>query len=511
VGAAAWAGGASLHGAEADTLTVSIFHTTDLHGHLLPTSTYDGVPDVGGLARCATRIREWRKAQPHSLTLDIGDLYQGTEVGLRTKGAVMIDCLNHLDYDAWVIGNHEFDWGFESLAGAVQRSAMPVLACNAKVEGKAAGAHESGPWAKLAPAIVREVGGFRIGVVGITTPGMPYWFPPELLGSFEAADPIDSLRQTVRRIEAEQKPDAILLAGHMGLRADDDFANRVTSITQAIPKAAAFLGGHTHKDMRFQLVSGVPYTQANYHGINLGRVDLVFDAHSRRLLKVTVDTHPMGSDVALDPAIMSLAKAPLDEASAALAMPVGILAEPMGVATALGRPSDVERLIATGIIAGMKQRGVAVDGVIHGLFWPKGDVLAGPKTVNDIWEILPFENQVVTADLNPAQVLAVARSLAGSRGSRSFLGVAMQIEGSGKHRRIARVTLPDGSPLPDHKPFRVAMNSFDAASGGRQLLDLADVLRQPGVRRSLHPVQTRQMLIDFFVDRKTVRKSDLTV
>ena len=50
---------------------------------------------------------------PNSILIDVGDVYQGTDVSLRNKGALMIDLLNHLKYDAWVVGNHEFDWGME--------------------------------------------------------------------------------------------------------------------------------------------------------------------------------------------------------------------------------------------------------------------------------------------------------------------------------------------------------------------------------------------------------------
>src|SRR5277367_3036387 len=83
-----------------DVVTVSILHTTDLHGHILPTVDYNGHPDLGGLARCAAQIRQWRLGNPNSLLIDIGDVYQGTEVGLRSRGATMIRCLNALNYDA---------------------------------------------------------------------------------------------------------------------------------------------------------------------------------------------------------------------------------------------------------------------------------------------------------------------------------------------------------------------------------------------------------------------------
>ncbi|MDA7651755.1 hypothetical protein N8601_01975, partial [Akkermansiaceae bacterium] len=60
-GAAAWMSAPSCLAGQRSIKTISLFHTTDLHGHILPSKTYDGIGDVGGLARCATQIRKWRK------------------------------------------------------------------------------------------------------------------------------------------------------------------------------------------------------------------------------------------------------------------------------------------------------------------------------------------------------------------------------------------------------------------------------------------------------------------
>src|SRR5437762_9350295 len=122
-----------------DTVTISILHTTDLHGHILPTADYNGNPDFGGLARCVTQIRRWRRQNRNSILIDVGDVYQGTEAGLHSKGELMIDLFNYLKYDAWIIGNHEFDWGIEPFSHAVARSTMPVLAANTLLEGRPAG------------------------------------------------------------------------------------------------------------------------------------------------------------------------------------------------------------------------------------------------------------------------------------------------------------------------------------------------------------------------------------
>ncbi|HET7512113.1 MAG TPA: metallophosphoesterase, partial [Chthoniobacterales bacterium] len=131
----------------ADLARISVIHTTDLHGHVLPTLDYGGRADLGGFARCATQIALWREGNPNSLLIDVGDVYQGTQFSLNDQGASMIDLFNLLRYDAWIIGNHEFDWGMEPFLHASRRSEMPVLAAN--VTGAT----------RIQPFLLKEIGG----------------------------------------------------------------------------------------------------------------------------------------------------------------------------------------------------------------------------------------------------------------------------------------------------------------------------------------------------------------
>jgi len=496
-----WASGADDGGG----VKVSIFHTTDLHGHIIPTESYEGVGDLGGLARCAAQIRQWREESPNHLLIDVGDVYQGTDVGYRTRGKVMVDCLNALRYDAWVVGNHEFDWGIDPFVESLQRSSMPVLAANASLEGRASGTLDPArtPFGKVAPFLLKEVAGFRIGVVGVTTPGLPYWFQPAFIKGFEPTDPIEAVRRAVAEL-TRRKADAIVLAVHMGTRSrGDDFANHVDALTKAFPATAVVLAGHTHKDIPNQRVNGVLYTQANYFGLNAGRVDLVFDPNTRKLIGVQADTKRMDSSVALDPQVMSLAQADLDASAKVLETPAGKLLDPFSVRSAPGKPSDVERLIATSVAASLAKRGVKVDGVLHGLF-SDSDVAPGDKTIGDLWKILPYENFIITGDLSPEELAVVMGEIisgSASKNERNLMGFQVRLEtGSGKTRLLG-ISDANGAPLQGGRRYRIAMNTFDASSGGQRMMKLREIMRSPAARATLQPVQTRDALIDYFADR----------
>lgn len=504
----------SLAGAAAlssgDTVCISIFHTTDLHGHILPTSDYHGVNDLGGFARCAAQIRKWRRQNRNSILIDVGDVYQGTEVGLRSKGELMIDLFNHLKYDAWIAGNHEFDWGIETFANACARSTMPVLAANAVIEGKVAGdiSDSRNPFSGIQPAIVKEIAGIKIAVIGVTTPGMPFWHRPEFLGGIEFQHPAGPVRRAIAKAKSDGA-DAIVLAGHMGLKArtgGDDFANSVMALTSEFPNVAAFIAGHTHQPIPSRLTNGVLLTQADHFGIHLGRVDLFFDRNSKRLLDRQATCALMDKQVRLDRVVLSRAKPALDQAEIALNQPIGELADTLHVRAQPGEPSDVEKLIGAAMMEALQQQGVAVDGALHGLFDQKSDLPPGPKTVGDVWNILPYENYIVTAALTPEQIKMALEEIYVSHETRSLLGLRVLTEGRGYDRRVVSITRDDGQPLVRDQRYVIALNSFDSRSAGHRFMKLRAFVEAPEANCRLHQVQTRDALIEYFQRHQMVRR-----
>ena len=325
-----------------DRVCISILHTTDIHGHILPTIDYSGTPDMGGLARCVTQIRRWRRKNRNTILIDVGDVYQGTDVALRSKGQVMIDLFNHLRYDAWVVGNHEFDWGMKPFLNALEKSKMPVLAANASLEGRASGEirDPNDPLRKVQPYIIKDRRNpyrhYRH-----YDPGMPFWFRPEFTQGFEVAYPVEPVRRAIRKAKGEGAH-AIVLSGHMGLKArvgGGHFANNVMSLTSEFPEASVFIAGHTHQSIPSRLTNGVLFTQSDHYGIHVGRVDLVFDRNSRKLVSRHARCELMDSRFALDSRVISRAKPLLSESESALSQPIGDLPKPCAFAPIRMRPA----------------------------------------------------------------------------------------------------------------------------------------------------------------------------
>src|SRR6266540_49180 len=493
-----------------DTVCISILHTTDVHGHILPTSDYDGNPDRGGLARCVTQIRRWRRQNRNSILIDVGDVYQGTEVSLRNKGELMIDLFNHLGYDAWVVGNHEFDWGIEAFHQALQRSTMPVLAANTILEGKPASefADAKHPLAKIQPSILKEIAGIKLAIIGITTPGMSFWLPREFTRGIDFQQPVEPVRRAIARAKSEGA-DAIVLTGHMGLKprtGGDDFANSVVALTSEFPDVAVFIAGHTHQAIPSRLTNGVLFTQADHFGIHAGRVDLLFDRNSKKLLRRDAMCELMDKRLGIDQIVLSRAKSQLAESGTAVSEPIGELAETLRGRSRSGRPSDVERLIGAAIMEMLLERNVPVDGVMHGTFDDKADLIAGPKTVNDVWKIIPYENYIVTAQLSPEEMKTAMEDVFASHEKRNLLGFDVKTEGRGDGCKIVSLTLANREPLDRNKKYVIAFNSFDARSGGHHFMKLRALLERPEANCTLHPLQTRDALVGYFQRHKIVHR-----
>jgi 2',3'-cyclic-nucleotide 2'-phosphodiesterase (5'-nucleotidase family) len=448
--------------------------------------------DVGGMARCATIIRKWRRENPDSLLLDIGDVYQGTAVGHATRGNLMMKIFNRLGYDAWTPGNHDFDWGPECLRENLALSKPAVLAANLTAGGKSMG-RADGDWKSVRPWVMRHVGGFRIALIGLVTPGLPYWLAPETLGDVEVRHPLESLRRSIAEARAD-KADAIVVMAHMGWRVADDFANPLRELLKEAPGVDVLLAGHTHQDEPSWDFAGVLCSQASYHGIHCGRMDLIFDPDSRRLVGREAMTQLMDTTYELDPAVMEAAGPDLAMSAASMTRKLGRVTREIRGA---GRDNELVRLFCECFSEALSRNGTPVDGVFHGTFG-SGNLPRGEITVGDCWSLLPYENLLMTAVLTAEDLIEVVREerLRG-KSDRILWPFEITLNRAGEVTRFEH----RGKPVAPKSEFTIAFNSYDGQSAGQSLMRLRGILSQPAAKRKVTVIDTRGALIDGILNR----------
>jgi 5'-nucleotidase / UDP-sugar diphosphatase len=495
-GTGAWLGASAFSFAaeQQDTKTVSIFHTTDLHGHIVPTQSYTGVMDVGGFARCASCIRQWRQQSPDSLLVDIGDVYQGTAESLINGGKLMIGLFNRLGYDAWTLGNHDFDWGAEILEGNLAISKSPILTGNIERSGQKAGSLE-GVWKSVLPWVIKEVGGFRIALIGLITPGLPFWLAPETLAGVAATDPTTSLKQSIAEARAS-KADAIVVMGHMGFRKEDDFANPLREILRDNSNVDVFLAGHTHQDQPVWEVGSVLCSQASYHGIHCGRVDLTFDRASRKIINRQAFTMLMDQRFDLDPVVMEIAQPELKKADEQMTRMLGVVKETI---SGKGRGSRLVQLYCELFSEALSRNGTPVDGIFHGTF-DTGDVPVGPIRVADCWKMLPYENLLGIAEVTAEELIEIVREDRKDRSDRLLWPFELEMDRQGEPVRY----LYQGEPVAAGRRFKIGFNSYDMQSGGRRLMRLREIVSQPAAVRQTTKLDTRSALMDGILNRREI-------
>jgi len=466
---------------------ITILHTTDLHGHVLPARDYDGTEGVGGLLRCATAITEIKARVPNVLLVDCGDLYQGGRESHATQGAIMNKAIAWLGYDAWVIGNHEFDWGWPILATRLSESRVPVLAGN--VRARPGTAH---PLPMLKPFVIKDVDGVRIAMVGLTTPAIPSWSRPRLLGDLIFESSVESLRRIMPQVKAT-RPDIIVLLVHQGFRAfGDNHANEINAIARAFPEFDLILGGHSHQPVESVNVHGILYAQAGYYGLWLGRVDLEFDTVSRAVTDKTSMLMPIKGDVPEHEPLYNVLKADLEPIQQTASKEIGIASRSHSAKHQGTGQSDFQQILCEAI-AEATQAPI----VLHGVFSSEG-LNQGPILERDMWRLVPYENTLGVLHLTIAEITEILEDNAQLLQSSQFMGVygihyelhTYALPGN----RVRNVKLADGSIPHPRTRFRVALNSYVLASGGKRFPAARRLADTPLSRLEWISMETREAL-----------------
>lgn len=302
-------------------VAITILSTTDLHGNIYPIDYNTNKPEARGLARVATVVKQARKEAPRLLLLDSGDTIQGTPLTFHharidNKPAdPMMAVMSAIGYDAMAVGNHEYEFGFDVLNKARGEARFPWLSANTYKKGT--------DETYFQPFIVKQIEGVRVGIIGLTTPGMPSLENAELTYSkIEVRDPVREAMKWTALLREKEQVDLVVIAMHMGLEADlrtgEMFPgqlpheNAALAIANRVPGVDVILMGHTHREIPAVYINGVLLAQADKWGRSIARVDLYLEKITPggrwRVVAKSGRTIPAGEQVQPDPEVLRIAE-----------------------------------------------------------------------------------------------------------------------------------------------------------------------------------------------------------
>ena len=393
-----------------DRVQITILSTTDLHGNIDPIDYYTNKPDNRGLAKVATLIKRIRKENPNSLLIDSGDTIQGTPLesihGRKNNQPIdpMMLVMNSLNYDSMTVGNHEYNFGLKVLEKARGEAKFPWLSANTYDVGTQKTHYK--------PYIVKEVAGVKIGVLGLTTPGIPNWDNPPNYAGLEFREPVSEARKWVAVLRDQEKVDVVAIAMHMGLGEDlrsgevspgqVPHENEAIAIAQEVPGVDVIFMGHTHREVPSLYINGVLLTQANYWGKQLARADLYLQKNANgswRVYAKSARTLATDDRVEADPDVVKLAQPYDQETQEWLARVIGQSAEELTAKDARFRDTAILDLIQKVQLEAGK-----ADVSMVASFNSEARIAKGPVTVRDIAGLYVYENTLVVLEVTGQQL-----------------------------------------------------------------------------------------------------------
>jgi 5'-nucleotidase/UDP-sugar diphosphatase len=428
--------------------TIVLLHTNDLHGAVEPNE--DG---EGGLVNLVSLIDQVRAEDPdHTLLLDAGDSFQGTYVSNSTQGEVVMAAMNLAGYNAWALGNHEFDWGQEVLHSRIAQAGFPVLAAN--VRDAATGEL----WDAVEPYTIVQAGQTRVAVLGLAYPDTPTINEPQNVAGLEFQGAVETVRRYLP--ELEKQANLIVVLSHLGYDGDRLLASSVEGID-------VIVGGHSHLFLnRPEKVNGTIIVQAGAKGEVLGRLDLTVDLATGTVTGIADGKVllPVSGDVAnVNQEVKTLVDAALADAEETMNEPIGETARPLDPRRegefALGN-LVVDAMLAADV------DGRPADIAFHNNAGLRASLPKGPITFGQLYAVLPFDDELMAMDLSGAQVLEILeQSVAGRAGALQVAGLTFRFDPSKPGgQRVSEVTVGD-QPLDPAAIYRVVTIDYLAAGG----------------------------------------------
>ena len=470
---------------------ILMLETTDIHGYIVDASSGKPESFQHRMACIAHDVGEARSSGLYDdvILLDGGDLYQGTPVSNLTGGATVRAVVDRLKYDAVVLGNHEFDWDVTEYAADSRGTVppyelgdrfgdpdVPVLASNLYD----AGSGQRVPFTK--DYVILEKAGKRIAVIGYI-PDYHRDIMVSKIAPYRIDGSLERLDGLVRRVSAEERPDAVIILAHEGPE---------TVAAAMDPSLVALVaGGHTHQVSVGTAANGIPFIQGRCYAQGYASAVLVIgpqgcsveDARytsimeDRSLLLATEENAPH-----LDSEIMEMANAAWDAVSDRMGEVLGYIDKPV-----VSEWSAVGASSAGNWFTGLMLRATRPYGTVAAFYNTGGiradfTLPAGAETrtvtAYDVYSIAPFCNSWLVFEITGAELKQqLVNGLGHPNQGDQLSGLTFTYTATGnpdtprdkREYTILSITLSDGTPVDPEDTatlYRVCTSDYNATQPG---------------------------------------------
>ena len=386
---------------------LTIIGTSDTHGNIWGYSYEDMKESTGdGLARVSTYVSQVREENPNTILVDAGDTIQGTIMtdDLYSKDTTdhpVPAALNYMGYDAWVLGNHEFNFGVDTLKEIIAQTDVPVLAANIK---NADGSYFTG-----AGYTIVERGGVKVAIIGVTTPNIPRWDGTKQgVADLTFESMADAVADCIEEIG--DGADVIMVSTHAGLSAEysTDGADAAQTILDKCPEVDVLQLGHTHTTY-INNDGAIPVGETKNNAGEVVRYDLTLNA-DKEITSATVETVSM-KDVEPDQGLRDVPAIKTAQEKTVSFIQDNVLGhaaadfQPVNEINGLpeGRLQDTAVIDLIGTVQ-LENSGADVTAVA--LFKDTSDLKQGDLNYGNMFDIYKYPNVLYTVEVTGAEMKA---------------------------------------------------------------------------------------------------------
>ena len=272
--------------AMAQEVNIKLLGTSDVHGRIVPWSYGADIEDKSGsYAQIATYVKDVRKNNKNVVLVEVGDAIQDNQIDVFAKDKKYYKdhpipkVLNEMNYDIFVLGNHEFNFGMKALDEILKDIKAKKLTANFY--------HKKNDKRYIDATTIIEKDGVKLGIIGLSTP-MSAKFEEDTgnLKDMKFTSPTEEARTQVEKLKAKGV-DAIIAVTHMGIENENNIPDTgMRDVINAVDGIDVVIAGHMHKDVPSETIKNTLITEPHRYGTVVSEVDLTFDINDKKEVKL---------------------------------------------------------------------------------------------------------------------------------------------------------------------------------------------------------------------------------